>query len=123
MSLLEEQMDNCIMKDKRSIPDGYGGTKSTWVDGAPFRAAIVLDTSMEARSAEQQGVTNVYTVVTTKSVNLQYHDVFLRESDGKIFRVKSDGDDKKTPSSAGLNMRVVTAEEWEIPDGQSTGNS
>lgn len=115
MSLLEEQMDNCIMKDKTSVPDGYGGTKTKRVDGAQFKAAIVLDTSMNARIAEQQGVTNVYTVITQKSVNLQYHDVFARISDGKVFRVKSDGDDKKTPNSAGLNMRVVTAEEWEIP--------
>lgn len=116
MSLLEEQMDNCIMKDKTSIPDGYGGTKSQWVDGAPFKAAVTLDTSMESRLAEQQGVTNIYTVITQKSVNLQYHDVFVRQSDKKTFRVKSDGDDKKTPNSAGLNMRVVTAEEWEIPN-------
>jgi hypothetical protein len=115
MSLLDEQMENCIMIDKRSMPDGYGGTKSTWVDGAPFDAAIVLDTSMESRLAEKQGVTNVYTVVTQKSVNLQYHDVFRRLRDNKIFRVKSDGDDKTTPKSATLNMRVVTAEEWEIP--------
>lgn len=115
MNLLEEQMDNCIMKDKTSVPDGYGGTKSVWIDGAPFKAAVTLDTSMESRLAEQQGVTNIYTVITQKSVNLQYHDVFRRVSDGKIFRVKSDGDDKKTPNSAGLNMRVVTAEEWEIP--------
>lgn len=115
MNLLEEQMDNCIMKDKTSVADGYGGTMSKWVNGASFKAAITLDTSMESRAAQQQGVTNIYTVVTQKSVNLQYHDVFARQSDGKIFRVKSDGDDKKTPSSAGLNMRVVTAEEWEIP--------
>lgn len=115
MNLLEEQMDNCIMKDKVSVPDMYGGTKPKWVDGAPFKAVISLDTSMESRIAQQQGVTNVYTVVTQKSVNLQYHDVFVRQSDKKVFRVKSDGDDKKTPASASLNMRVVTAEEWEIP--------
>jgi hypothetical protein len=42
--------------------------------------------------------------------------VFRRESDGKIFRVTSDGDDKKTPPSAGLDMRQVTAEEF-VPAG------
>jgi hypothetical protein len=46
---------------------------------------------------------------------LQYHDVFRRLSDGKIFRVTSDGDDKFTPDTATLNMRQVTAEEWEPP--------
>jgi head-tail adaptor len=112
MSLLDEAMENCTMIDKSTSPDGYGGTIVNWVDGAPFRAAIVFSTSIEARRAEAEGVKNLYTVTTNKSVNLQFHDVFRRESDGKIFRVTSDGDDNKTPASAALNMRNVTAEEW-----------
>lgn len=123
MSLLEEQMEKCTLIDKRRTPDGYGGTNVQWVDSeVVFEAAIVLDLSTEARIAEQQGVTNLYTITTKKSMNLQYHDVFRRESDKKIFRVKSDGDDKKTPGSATLNMRQVSAEEWELTDGQSTSN-
>lgn len=115
MSLLEEAMEKCTMIDKTTQPDGYGGMIATWVDGAEFIAAIVFDSSLEARIGEHQGVTNLYTVTTKKNVNLQYHDVFRRSSDNKIFRVTSDGDDKKTPASAGLNMRQVSAEEWEIP--------
>ena len=117
MSLLEEQMENCIMVDKTTTPDGYGGFDIKWVEGAPFDAACVFDSSIEARIGEAQGVTSLYTVTTKKAINLQYHDVFKRLSDGKIFRVTSDGDDKKTPKSASLNMRQVTAEEWEIPNG------
>lgn len=121
MSLLSEAMENCIMLDKRTEADGYGGYITTWVEGAEFQAAIVLDTSMEARIAEQQGVTALYTITTKKVMNLQYHDVFKRSSDKKIFRVTSDGDNKKTPESAGLNMRQVSAEEWVLNDEQSTG--
>lgn len=117
MSLLEEAMDNCIMIDKTTQSDGYGGTITKWVEGAEFNAAVVFDTSMEARIGEHQGVTNLYTITTKKNINLQYHDVFRRSSDGKIFRVTSDGDDKKTPTSASLNMRQVSAEEWELPNG------
>ncbi len=47
-------------------------------------------------------------------MNLEYHEVFKRLRDGKFFRVTSDGDDKHTPASASLNMRQVTAEEWEL---------
>lgn len=115
MSLLTEAMENCILIDKRTAADGYGGYTTEWVDGAPFTAAIVLDNSMQARVAEKQGVTALYTITTTKAMNLQYHDVFRRVSDGKVFRVTSDGDDKKTPQSAGLNMRQVSAEEFVIP--------
>lgn len=114
MSLLQEAMEKCIMMDKTTTADGYGGYKVSWKEGAEFQAAAVLDTSIEARIGEQQGVTALYTITTKKAMNLQYHDVFKRVSDGKIFRVKSDGDDKRTPESANLNMRQVTAEEWEL---------
>lgn len=122
MSLLAELMENFTMLDKTTAPDGYGGIVPTWTDGATFKAIANLDSSMEARIADQQGVTSLYTITTEKSINLQYHDVLRRESDGKIFRVTSDGDDKKTPDSAGLNMRQVSAEEWEIPREQVASN-
>ena len=115
MSLLSEAMEKCIMLDKQTVADGYGGYVTRYVDGAEFSAAIVLDNSMQARVAEKQGVTGLYTVTTGKELNLQYHDVFRRDRDGKIFRVTSDGDDKRTPASAYLNMRQVSAEEWSLP--------
>lgn len=112
MSLLSEAMTSCVILDKRTTPDGYGGVTTEWVDGAEFRAAIVKDSSMQALQAQQQGVTGVYTVTTEKTVVLMFHDAFRRESDGKVFRVTSDGTDSATPQSAGLNMRQVRAEEW-----------
>lgn len=117
MSLLEEMMDPCVLMDRVTEPDGYGGFVQTWVEGAPFEAAITFDTSMEARTANKAGVTSLYTVTTSRVTILQYHDVFRRETDGKYFRVTSDGDDKFTPNSAGLDMRQVTAEEWELVRG------
>lgn len=116
MSLLSEAMENCIILNKQTTADGYGGYITTWVEGAEFTAAITFDTSMEARTADKAGVTSLYTVTTSKALTLQYHDVFRRERDGKVFRVTSDGDDKFTPASATLNMRQVTAEEWSIGD-------
>ena len=117
MSLLTEQMEECVMLDKTTAPDGYGGYRAKYVDGAEFSAAITFDTSIEARTAEQQGVTSMYTVTTGKELTLEYHDVFRRVRDGKIFRVTSDGDDKYTPASATLNMRQCTAEEFIPTDG------
>ena len=111
MSLLDEAMDSCVLLDKTTRDDGYGGFIPTWVEGASFKAAITFDTSIEARAAEVQGVHSLYTVTTPRNVVLQYHDVFRREQDGKLFRVTSDGDDKYTPPSATLDMRQVTAEE------------
>lgn len=115
MSLIDDFTSECAMIDKVTIPDGYGGFDPAWKLGAPFSAAITLDNSMQSRIAEKQGVTALYTVTTQKNINLQYHDVFKRLSDGKIFRVTSDGDDKATPISAELDMRQVSAEEWALP--------
>lgn len=117
MSLLSDAMETCVMLNKVSVDDGYGGERITWTDGASFQAAFDFNTSMQARVAESQGVRNLYTITTRKSKTLEYHDVLRRVSDGKIFRVTSDGDDKKTPDSASLNMRQVTAEEWSLPNG------
>ncbi len=114
MSLLLDAMEDCTIIDKKTRPDGRGGVITTWEDGAEMQAAIVLDTSMQARIAEAQGVKALYTITTAKSVVLQFHDVIRRESDGKIFRITSDGDDKHTPVAASLNMRQVTAEEYTL---------
>ena len=114
MSLIDDFMDKCIILNKVTTADGYGGYITTWTDGAEFDAAITFDTSMQARTADKAGVTSLYTVTTTKALNLQYHDVFRRVRDGKVFRVTSDGDDKFTPASATLDMRQVTAEEWSV---------
>lgn len=112
MSLLSNAMEKCVMQDKTTASDGHGGFTTSYTAGAEFNAAIVFDSSMQARIGEAQGVKALYTVTTGRTTNLQYHDVFQRSSDSKIFRVTSDGDDKKTPASAGLDMRQVTAEEW-----------
>lgn len=117
MSLLDDAMEKCVYLDKTTAPDGYGGTIISWQDGAEFYAAIVFDTSMEARVADKQGVTSLYTITTRRNLTLEYHDVFRRLRDGKIFRVTSDGDDKYTPNSTNLDMRQVTAEEWSLPNG------
>lgn len=105
------------MLTRTSEPDGRGGFIVTWKDGASIDAAITYDSSIEARTAEAQGVKALYTVTTEKKTTLLFHDVIRRESDKKIFRITSDGNDNKTPASAGLNMRQVSAEEWAL-DGQ-----
>ena len=113
MSLLSDAMEQCVLYNKTSVSDGYGGRIDTYTEGMTFDAACVLDTSIQARIAEKQGVTALYTITTNRIMNLQYHDIFKRVSDGKKFRVTSDGDDKKTPKVAGLDMRQVSAEEYE----------
>ena len=114
MSLISEAMEKSYIMDKTTTPDGYGGVKTTWKEGAEILVAYAMDTSTESRIASQQGVTNRFTLYTKKSVNLRFPDVIKRDSDGKYFRITSDGDDRRTPNSAGLDLRAVEAQEWEI---------
>lgn len=118
MSLLSKAMTECMMLDTTTAEaDGYGGVATARGQGETFLAAIVLDSSMQARVAAAQGVTSIYTITTRRDKVLKYHDVFRRISDGQVFRVTSDGTDRKTPGSAGLNMRQVSAEKWSVPNG------
>ena len=115
MSLLDDMMEQFHIMDKVTSDDGYGGVTTEWKEGAIIEGVATFDSSMQARAAEKQGVTSMYTVTTSKSVVLQFHDVIKRDRDGKVLRITSDGDDKYTPASAGLNMRQVSAEEFVIP--------
>jgi head-tail adaptor len=115
MSLITEAMTECTMLDKRTVPDGQGSYTQEWVDGAQFSAAIVKDSSMQARMAEKQGVSEVYTVTVNKGTPLDYHDVFRRDSDGSIFRVTSNITDSETPQRASFQIGQVTAEKWVLP--------
>ena len=116
MSLLLEAMTDCVNVRPTRTPDSEGGYITKWTeDKETFKAAIVFDSSLEARIAEAQGVKSLYTVTTYKEKVLMYHDVIKRLSDGKILQITSDGDDKATPASASLNMRQVTAKEFILP--------
>ena len=56
MSLLTQAMEDVVMLEKTRVPDGEGGFTTGWVDGVQFKAAISFDSSMEARTAEKQGM-------------------------------------------------------------------
>lgn len=115
MSLVDEAMTDVQLMEKRSVSDGAGGFITSYQPSATFRAAITFDSTMQGRRAEKEGVSSLYTVTAPKSAKLVYHDVFVRLSDGKVFRVTSDSDDIETPERATFQFRQFTAEEWEIP--------
>ena len=117
MSLLTQSFEPFVIMDKTTAPDGYGGIITQWTEGAQIEASANLDDSTEARIAEQQGVKAMYTITTSRSINLQYNDYLKRVRDGKVFRATSDGDDKLTPRSTRLDMRQVSAVETELPNG------
>lgn len=114
MSLLENAYEDFTIINKSIIDDGYGGTVTAWTDGATIKGAVYFDNSTQMKVAKVMGVTATYTLTVKKNIELDYHTVLRRESDGKIFRTTTNSDDKKTPSTANLDMRQYDAEEWSL---------
>lgn len=114
MSLIDCMMESCVFMVQKRTPDGSGGYNTEWADGEPLKAAIIRDTSTEARIAEAAGTVDVYTITVSRSVHLAYHDVIKRLSDGNTFRITSDNADKKTPLCTALDIAQSTAEAWRL---------
>lgn len=112
MALFDTFKVPCILMVKQRSSDGEGGWVTTWAEGPEFQAAIVLDSSMNARVAEAEGVTGLYTVTTDRNVSLDFHDAFKRVEDGKVFRVTKIND--PTPDIATFQFNQYQAESWEL---------
>lgn len=110
--LIDAYKTDCVFMTKTKTSDGIGGFVNTWAEGASFKAAIVKDDTLDAIVAEQQGVTEVYSIVVDKGVSLDFHDVIKRKSDGAIFRITSNITDSETPSVASFQIGKVRAERW-----------
>lgn len=116
MSLLENAYEDFTIINKIIVDDGYGGTSTTWADGAKIKGAMTFDNSADMKIAMAAGYRAAYTFTVKKHINLDFYTVLRRESDGIIFRLTSNSDDKKTPKTAGLDMRQYSAEEWKLND-------
>ena len=114
MSLLDDFARTCILLEKKRVPDGAGGYIVEWTEGAEFTNYQALDTSMEARIAEKQGVTSLYSALVDKAVPIEYNDVFKDKATGETYRVTSNPEDKPAPRSSTLPLKYFTAERWAL---------
>ena len=115
MSLLSDFGKICVFKEKTRTPDGEGGYTIDWTDGATFLNYQALDTSMEARRAEKQGVTSVYSALVDKDVPIKYGDYFKEKESGTVYRVTSNPDEQQAPKSASFTLKFFTAERAVLP--------
>ena len=114
MSLLDSMMESCVLLNHIREDDPYGGYTDTWTDGASFNAVIIKNNTTEAKVAEKQGITEMFTVIVGKGFQLDYHDVFRRKSDGCIFRITSTVTDSEAPEESTVQIAKVTAERWQL---------
>ena len=112
--LIDCMATECVFMLPKRSEDGSGGFATAWEEGETFKAAIIRDTSTEARIAEAAGTVEMYTITVPRSVHLSFHAVFKRLSDGKTFRITSDNAEKKTPVCTALDMAQSNAEAWRL---------
>lgn len=116
MSLFEDSLEDFTFFMRQIVDNDRGGDGTTYIPAPnPIKASAVKNDSIEARKAEKDGVKNIYTIATKKNIVLTKNDVVQRRSDNKLFLITADATDMNTPKSAALNIRVVSAQEWEFP--------
>ena len=116
LKLIEQMMEKCRILNHIREDDPYGSETERWTEGSTFEAAFIKDSSTEAVVAQQQGLKEIFTIVTKKGFSLDYHDVFKRVSDGQTFRVTSKTKDSEAPEASTVRIAKVTAEKWELND-------
>lgn len=114
MSLLDDFARPCVLMEKTRKPDGAGGYMVQWTEGAEFTNYQALDTSMEARRAEREGVTSLYSALVDKGFPIEYNDVFKDAETGQTYRVTSNPEEKVAPRSSTLPLKYFTAEKWSL---------
>lgn len=115
MSLLDDFARTCVIMEKKRQPSPEGGYVTTWAEGVEFTNHQALDTSMEARRAEQEGVTSVYSALVDLDLPIDYGDYFKDKETGAVYRVTSRPEEKQAPKSASFRLKYFTAERTELP--------
>lgn len=117
MSLKDDyyQKDEFAIMDKTTKPDGYGGVKTKWVEGAHIEAAVEEVSTGVGTIAEAIAEKKKFVVFTKQNVYLQQGDAIKRLSDGQAFLITSDAE-QTTPRGSTLNMRRCEAEETVLKD-------
>ena len=115
MSLLSDFARSCVLMEKTRVEDGESGYIIDWKDGVSFQNYQALDTSMEARRAEKDGVTSVYSALVDKALPIEYGDYFKDTLTGLTYRVTSNPSEKESPKSATFALKYFTAERKELP--------
>lgn len=114
MSLIEAFYQPFKFMELTRKPNGLGGFEELYKEGAEFNGALVMDTTTQARIAEKQGVTSLYTLTVPLDVPLRYGDLFRSVETGDTYRITSRTGEKKTPSVASFQFQNFSAELYSL---------
>ena len=115
MTLIDRSLTKCVLLKKQETRLENGSRKITYREGKRFNAALVFTKTAGKNAALAATGFDGYSVYLPLDTVLDYHDVFMRLSDKKTFRVTSNSEDAKPPegASALIRYRMVTAEAFD----------
>lgn len=113
-TLFEQQMESCHIVDKTTVPDGRGGVETVYVEGAPIDVAFSFNDSVSVVIADQEKVTDMYTLITKKKVVLLAGDIIKRDKDDSTFKIETNSTDSTPPEISALDMRQVKAKKFKL---------
>lgn len=113
--LLDDFAHPCVVVVRTQTPDGAGGSTTVWTEGEAFISYQTRDSSMEARRAEKEGVTSLYSALVKKAVNINYGDYFKDTVTGITYRITSIPSEKEAPVSSSFDLKYFTAERKDLP--------
>ena len=112
--LYEAMMVPCVLMEKVRVSDGLGGWTTTWTEGASLNAAILKNSTLQAAIAEKDGFEEVYTITVDRNIDVDFHDVIKRVSDGQCFQITSKPKDNRSPEFSVINFGQFTARAWDL---------
>ena len=114
MNLIDVAKKDFVVMNKLQVDDDYGSVQRVWTEGATIKGIMAYDSSTQMKVALAMGAKSEYNFIVAQNINLDYHTVLKRKSDGKIFRLTSNSDDLESPTGSPLNQRQYSAEEWRL---------
>ena len=118
MSLYETAARHCVRLERSAIPDGAGGSYTTWTDGETFVWYAYASQSGEKKTAEKRDAASDYTGLLEQGATLRYGDFFRDTVSGETFRVTNRPEEKQVPdcASSGLaGKQYLTADREPLP--------
>ncbi len=114
MSLLDSMQCRCVRFEKAETPDGLGGYRAEWTEGAAFDAVLIKRRAGLGSEGQRPALKEAFVVLTAPEVGLHHPDVFRRVADGATFRVTSSNGDAATPGEAAVRAAKAECERWEL---------
>lgn len=118
MSLLDVTKLKFTVLKQTNKPDGYGGYNAIWIDEFSFEGNLYVTQNVNRDVADKAEVVDAYVLLTPRNIAIDFHDVIRVDSGiyrGKTFRVTTKADEDFTPSTATLDLKKYSMQEWAAP--------